>query len=177
MSIRETINKNPLVGVVIVVVILVIVVMMIRSNGPVGENPLAYYYDLQSGELFVANKDDVPPIEAPSGAGNGVLAAVFACGSCENEADRFVGWVSKYDPQVHEQVRLLNASPMAVDAAGNPIDAMAVNAYAYIAVLPETVGDDVEWISLNAPQVQFIREAPFTKCPEGAAVQTCYPSM
>lgn len=175
MSFRDTINNNPAVGLIIAVVVVGVAIFVLRGNARPADNPQAYFYDLETGQLFAGLKTDVPPIDAPSGAGNGVQATVMSCGSCDNPDERFVAWISRFDPQVQDMVRRMNESANPVDADGNPIDVMYVNSHAYIAVAPESAGGEVDWISINAPQAQTIRQAPYDKCAQGTVVKTCIP--
>ncbi|MHC4646989.1 MAG: hypothetical protein ACYTBJ_15950 [Planctomycetota bacterium] len=63
----------------------------------------AWFYDLNTGELFVAAKDLTPPIEAPSGAmpngkPAGVKAYVLSYASEPNEENCFIGFLERADP-------------------------------------------------------------------------------
>ena len=63
----------------------------------------AYYYDLNTQELFVAPMRSGSPIKAPSDTGgeeSGVLAFVFACGDCTNPANRFIGMLQRVETGV-----------------------------------------------------------------------------
>lgn len=56
-----------------------------------------WFYDLQAKQLFQADPDDVPPIEAPSG-GEGVRAYVYSCGACTQDARR-IARLERYTPE------------------------------------------------------------------------------
>ena len=50
----------------------------------------SYFYDMDAKKLFMAEANMIPPIDAPSG-GKAVIAHVFACDSCANNQDMFIG--------------------------------------------------------------------------------------
>ncbi len=66
---------------------------------------LVYYYDVNTKALFTASAKEWPPIDGPSGKPGpdgkpaGVRAHVFACGSCADEKNRFVGFLENLTPE------------------------------------------------------------------------------
>ena len=97
-------GKNSVVGVIAAIVLIVAIVMVARSmSGSSGEQTVAttdvlttdvFWYDTGSKELYGAPLD-LPPLKAPSGS-DGVIAFVFATGSCDNAADRFIACLMTY---------------------------------------------------------------------------------
>ncbi|MFB0524031.1 MAG: hypothetical protein ACETVZ_00700, partial [Phycisphaerae bacterium] len=64
----------------------------------------AWFYDLNTGKLFVAESDQIPPIEAPSGPlpngrPAGVKAYVLSYVYDPNESERFIGFLETTDPK------------------------------------------------------------------------------
>lgn len=64
----------------------------------------AWFYDLNTGKLFVEKKTETPPIDAPSGSlpdGSkaGVGAYVYSYLPNPAESDRIIGFLWKTDPQ------------------------------------------------------------------------------
>lgn len=60
-----------------------------------------FYYDVNTGELFAAMSDRIPPITAPSDrlmsdSLSGVRAYVYSCSSCDDASSRFVGYLETY---------------------------------------------------------------------------------
>ena len=114
LALREWINRqNPKVAIgitcVSVFTFLVIVVRMLSGpeTAKVKESKKAWFYDLNTGELFVAKSNAVPPIEAPSGPLSngrqaGVKAYVFTYAYEPNELDYFIGFLEIPDPQAQE---------------------------------------------------------------------------
>lgn len=99
-------SKKKVLKVVLAIVILgvaagVYYAMSGPSAPPVQEGPPKYtwFYDAGSGELFSMPGGTEGPIEPPSGGKlsngepGGVNAYVFSCGSCDNPAERFIGYV------------------------------------------------------------------------------------
>ncbi len=70
-----------------------------------------YFYDLGTDQLFAAPATELPPIDAPSGAGNGVRVYVYGCGDC-SDANRFIAYLEKYTPHAKAaQEKLMNVGP------------------------------------------------------------------
>ena len=92
-------RKKPVVAVIAAIVLVVSVVSIVRYARDTGlpEPGQADWFDMGTGELYGGLKmgEAVPPITLPSG-NQGVLAHVFARGSCENQDDRFIGFLCKY---------------------------------------------------------------------------------
>ena len=69
--------------------------------------PKAWFYDLNTGELFVEDNEKIPPIQAPSGQlpdgrQAGVKACVLSYIHNPNESERFIGYLEKYTPEGKE---------------------------------------------------------------------------
>lgn len=103
---RRWANRRPrLIGVIAAVSVLVLVVVIVALLIPeekieVKEYKKAWFYDLNTGELFVASNELAGPIGAPSGplaCGRpaGVRAYVFSYSDEPNEAERFVGFLER----------------------------------------------------------------------------------
>lgn len=103
-GLREKIQKSPAVGGAVAGGVLVLAaVIFLTSGGDPDVRPTietAYYYDLDAKTLFTNKPDLNAPIKAPSG-GQGVLAYVFGCGSCE-EDKRFIGYLKRYTDEAKE---------------------------------------------------------------------------
>lgn len=109
MQLRDWMNNNSAVVTVGAVVILILSLGYIVWNSKGSSPPRVidvYYYDLNTNKLFTAQSNQLPPIDTESGpvAGSnapaGVRAYVFACTDCGDEADRFIGWLEMYTPEV-----------------------------------------------------------------------------
>ena len=107
---RRWINRQDpriIIGITVVTVLVFVVVVISLLSGPgapeVQEFKKAWYYDLNTGKLFVAKSRLEPPIEAPSGPlpdgkPAGVRAHVFTFAAEPNESDRFIGFLETTDP-------------------------------------------------------------------------------
>ena len=107
---RRWINRQDpriIIGITVVTVVILFVVVISLFSGPgapeVQEFKKGWYYDLNTGKLFVAKSSLVPPIEAPSGPlpdgkPAGVRAHVFTFAAEPNESDRFIGFIETTDP-------------------------------------------------------------------------------
>jgi hypothetical protein len=110
LAIRKWINKNPMIIVSITTASVLTLLVIIGLSMPkktiktVREyNEQGWFYDLNTGKLFVAESDTVPPIDAPSGAmpdgkPAGVRAYVFSYADEPNETNRFIGFLEIPNP-------------------------------------------------------------------------------
>jgi hypothetical protein len=96
----------------------------------------AWFYDLNTGKLFIAKTGLTPPIAAPSGPlpdgrPAGVKAIVLSYIAEPNEAERFIGFLQTTEP-----------------ASSKPI------------VLVRTI-EDANWIAVDTPEGRAIIQEPF----------------
>lgn len=110
LELRRRINRNP--GLVIRITIAAVLILFAitgslmfggRKTVAVDKSPKAWFYDLNTGKLFTAKNNLVPPIEAPSGPllngrPAGVRAYVFSFVPEPNESELFIGFLEKSDP-------------------------------------------------------------------------------
>ncbi len=168
MSVREWLNQNPSVTTIGAIVLLGLCLWFIihqLSTGPGSElNPRAYYYDLNTGELFVDDSSKFPPIEAPSGPDPdgqpaGVRAIVFSCSSCDDEDSLWVGYLEKF------------ANPPTRRESGSAADEAALGATAMLVRAP----DGGKWVSDQSMVGAQIMNAVGKKCGEGVKPIQCEP--
>jgi hypothetical protein len=161
---------------VIPLLVLAVVLVYVRffRAPPVPAAGLIWVYDLQSAALTVAPADaaHLPPFDAPSGPTPdgkpaGVWAAVFACGSCANQADRFVGWIETLTPELRDQLKPIYLSPERPDALDDLGPARVDPKSRFIAD-----PDKKEWHDHDSPHADAIRRAVKTRC-KGATAVTC----
>lgn len=104
-----------------------------------------YYYDLGNGAIYVAPSNSPTPMVAPTkkpgpnGTEGGVRAYVFACGTCDDPATRFLGYIETIDP--------LSLAPPTLDGeapAAPPPHTRHVLALGRVIAKPEP---DLRWIS------------------------------
>ncbi len=110
LGIREWVNDHPtgaFWGAILsagLLAIIVILQILGRSAPPkVDTLEQEWYYDLNTDQLFVAEKGLTPPIEAPSGplsggAPAGVRAYLLSYAYEPNEAERFIGFLETSAP-------------------------------------------------------------------------------
>jgi hypothetical protein len=108
---RRWVNENPkavwgIASVSFFVLLLVLIGLLSGDSRPEVKPPKkAWFYDLNTGELFVDRASKEGPIEAPSGAlangePAGVKANVFTYANDPNENDLFIGYLERPDPNV-----------------------------------------------------------------------------
>ncbi len=118
---KEWINSNPktVIGLSIAsgVLFLLIVITSLLPPGTVAVRvrDKAWFYDLNTHQLFVAGSGDVPPINAPSGAladgqPAGVRAYVFSYVNDPKESERFIGYLEKFTPEGQKMISTIRKS-------------------------------------------------------------------
>ena len=151
-----------------------------------GPIEMGYYYDLNSGELFVEPWDMAPPIEAPSGPlpdGRlfaGVRARVFGCGSCE---DTFVAYLEKFradvkraleDPEAvpRPEYRDLDQREMADKIMGDATQGL-LGPDAVMVRRPEAGSP---WVGRFSEAGRAIARSAYEQCDQGQRVAQCEPA-
>ena len=112
LSARRWINRqNPKIIIAItaasVFLLLTIVIWLLTPEKPleqVEQSDKAWFYDLNTRQLFVGKDDQIPPIEAPSGPlpngePAGIKAYVFSYADEPNESERFIGFLETSVPR------------------------------------------------------------------------------
>ena len=121
LRIKELVNSNPkfVIGLSIAsgVLFLLIVIISLLASRPAAtwEREKAWFFDLNTQQLFVAGSDDVPPIDAPSGALTdgqpaGVRAYVFSYVNDPKVSERFIGYLEKFTPEGQKMISTIRKS-------------------------------------------------------------------
>jgi len=168
MGIGEAINKNPMIGVGIAVVILIVAGMILFRTTNVGKSgkPIEqrYFYDMGSGEVIVMGNEPAP-VTSASGS-TAVWAAVYTCGSCDSETDRFVAYIQKYTDEAKREVE----KPLKQQ------DYDTVNEGTVVAAPPSKAGDEVSWVQIETLQGMNITQMSIQgRCPGAAMATPCMP--
>jgi len=169
MQLREFLNNNSALVTILAVVLLIVALgaIVMQINGGGGYTPRVvdvYYYDLDTGELFLEKSNEIPPVETASGPHNGVRAYVFACNDCDEESDRFIGWLEMYTP---EAKAALTRDPAEAQPDEAPFD------YWEEGHLVRSIDSD-EWQLANSEPGFRIMENIRDKCP-GGTPKPCFP--
>jgi len=109
LGVKDAINDHPkaaaIVALLVVILLWTVVARIVRR--PPGQAPReskkAWFYDLNTGQLFVGTGKEIGPIKAPSGPlpngePAGYRAHVYSFLRDPNEAERFVAFLEKPDP-------------------------------------------------------------------------------
>ena len=110
LHVKDAINENPrtVMGVTVFSVLLLALVLLLVGREPPGRRykagKQAWFYDLNTGELFVDSSKQTGPIEAPSGPlfdgePAGLKAHVYSYVLDPNASEHFVGFLERPDPQ------------------------------------------------------------------------------
>jgi|GEM_PF-6490851 len=173
MGLRERLRKNPMIGIVVAIVLFAVAsVGLVRGSrlGAEAKQPGGqFFYDLATGELFVADLYAIAPIPAPSGFGNAVQAYVFSCGAC-NEAEQFIAYLGAFS---NEARKLILKTPeierFQIMAIGGSV---AVDSGHWIAPVPKA-GNAPDWITVTDPQAQRLLTIASQRCPQ--RLRRCLP--
>lgn len=172
MALRSFLEQKPVAVVAVCAVLLLVALALSLSLGgrPQPELPRVWFYDLETGDLFAAS-DELPPIDAPSGASAGVRAHVFACGDCSDPDARFVGWIETYPPETRQAwVRLVQETPQ--NSAVPPSDLVE---QAELGTGQIRSPDGGEWVPYGSRQAQAIRERAIAQCQQRQDLTPCLP--
>ena len=112
LAIRKWINSNPgiiksIAGISVVILLVVVINLLIPNHHiqQTDDSGKAWFYDLNTGKLFIAESDLAAPTQAPSGplpdgSPAGVKAYVFSYVNDPNESQRFIGFLEMPDPNI-----------------------------------------------------------------------------
>lgn len=176
MSLRETLNKNPALAGGIVVVVIVAAVVAMRGSS--GAPPLdqAWFYDLQTGALFPGDRFAPAPIDAPSGAGNGVTAVVLGCGDCEAKPTK-AHWLEKFTPEalaVHKKMEAADAAEEDDAIIVTEQEQQVYDAGQLIALPPEP-GSEPQWVPSLSGEGEAIRSQQIKSACTSGKPEVCLP--
>lgn len=168
MGIDDIVSRNRPVAIVVALVILGgagYLIWQTVSGGNTGTVTFTgsnWFYDVGSGELFTAPANQHPPIAAPSGS-EGVRAIVYACTSCDDEAQRGIANLFKYTDEA--QQRLVDAGSR---ASAQLIDEVSREGR-LIAFVPKD-GDEPQWIGMDHPHAMTVLEQINAVCGGNAGI-------
>jgi len=163
LNLREIVNRNAgvVIGTTVVVVIIASALAWRTFSGPpeAFQKPklqkMAYWYDLNTKELFEAPLTEDMEMETDSGPYEGgpagVRAKVYSCGNCRE--NRFIGWLEKRNPEVKGQV----------------LDELQLSR----AFLVRSEDGD-QWVPLSSPAGQRIINSVDDRCATGE-LKKCWP--
>ena len=166
-------------AVIVIVVAAFAIYRQARSSTPQRPPTHEWFYDLNTGKIFSAPADQVPPIAAPSGATKdgqpaGVRARVLSCGKC-TESQQFVAYLETYTPEDRERLlRLQNPTIPTEKPAVIPEMQAAADPLAGGRSLVRRPTDS-DWVSMQSREgAQIVREAD-QKCGAGKRSRMCLP--
>jgi len=115
-----------------------------------------WFYDLNTGQLFTADRVLIPPINAPSGplpTGEpaGVRACVLTYADSPNDSSRFIGFLEKVNPHPKK--------------AGTDDRHSGARQWGHARLIRRV--EDSEWVEADSPQGREILEEAFAPDPNG----------
>jgi len=173
---RRWINKHSSIVTVISVAVLILALGWIVQEVRFRWNrsaviPDAWFYDLNTGQLFRAKSNGLPPIAAPSGPlpngkHAGVRAKVFACGDCSDPSNRFIGWLEKLTPEVKYAIT--------DEHAGEWEGFTSMNMPYLDGLLVQAVNGEY-WYKATSQDGRVLMEAPRKRCTLDKVLNSCFP--
>lgn len=168
-------GKRQFIGIVAAVLLIVALAAIYRQVCEPGGARLPaqiWFYDLNTGKLFPASIDSVPPIAAPSGplpTGEpaGVLAHVVTCTTCD-ESERIIVYLGTRSPEAQARLAELRKIP-----AGTEVPAELRSA-AEEGVLVRSLGDST-WTDQRTLAGRSIEDDPPRGNCQGRNLRRCYP--
>jgi len=169
---RRRINTNPrliisITAASVLVLVVTIGLLMPGEAVKVKEYDKGWFYDLNTGQLFVAKSDAVVPIEAPSGplpqgGPAGVRAYVFSYSDEPNETNRFIGFLEIPHPEIKKK-------------RVEPVESTAGGAERWgQGMLICRVGDE-QWVPANGAKGRAILRGLFHPNRKGEIAHYCPP--
>lgn len=175
---REWVNQNSAAVTVGAVVILIFALAYLWfQNQPQGGNSRSslgnWYYDVQTGETFASENQDLPPIIRENG-NKAFKAYLFTCGSCA-ESERFVGYYEGYTEEYKQKRQKAMEAAKATDSVAMPDEIMYMEEGFSKGRLVST--DGKVWVTSNSPEGAAINVALSKACDEvkDGRLKPCYP--
>jgi len=166
---RRYLDENPRVAlgvaVGVFVVAMVIIVFQLMGGGYRGPSPV-WYYDLKTGERFESDPGLYPPIDAPSGPGQGVRLFVYGCGGCEPSQERG-GYLQRLTPE-GKQAALAREAEENADARDRYSDIVS-KSYEVRRL------EGGNWFPADSPEAAAIVTEAESPCPDGQMPVDCGP--
>ena len=112
MGIRQLADEKPVVIIAASALIGVLAIYLLfawmfgGSSNTLPRVEEVYFYDIEGKTLVPVKAGEIPPLQLDNGH-RAVQAYVFSCGSCDDEAQRFTGYLETYVPQVKQLLEKL----------------------------------------------------------------------
>lgn len=177
MQIRDWMSDNqPIVaGVAILILILSFGYMTCTLVGGPGGGSYTninefFFYDTNTGELFVESINAVPPIPAPSdieqntGRLSGVRAYVFSCTDCSDRSSHEIRYLQRYTPRGKKMLEQYQ------DGQESDLIMMSPESDSEI----KRPGDEA-WHPVMSPMAQEIFDEVYRECENGKRPAECFP--
>jgi hypothetical protein len=175
MNVREWMNKNTTLAMIGAVALLIIALggFFVLNGHRIGDSGSrdVYFYDMNTGKIFVSSNAELPPIETDSGLHHnlpaGVRIRIFACGEYaefsgltleEVQAEGgFPLWLERYT---------MDAKQMVGDESGGPVMIES-------GLLIRAIGGK-NWVPRNSPAGVRVIQQVQELCPDGR-LKLCEP--
>lgn len=173
LGIRRWVNQNPRIVIgtaaasVFILLVIVIWLLIPEKAVEIEQYEKEWFYDLNTGKLFVAKAGQTPPIEAPSGPlpdgrPAGVRAYIFSYKYEPNESERFIGFLETVDPNAEKSVS--KSVNFRADSARQWGQGRLIRRL-----------EDAKWVPANSIRGQYILREVFHPNKSGERARYCRP--
>ncbi len=145
-------RRNALAAIAVVMLIAAGWLLFGSSDSEAARNRLGYFYDIDARELVVA--------EDTGDDARAIRAMVFACGNCEDDTARFIGW--------------LESAAADHDASQSRVIPSSSDSGYRIALPPQPGDDALQWSPRNEQTIAALRQAAMQQC-SNTALTVCTP--
>ncbi len=168
-------NPRIIIGITVATVLLLLTIAIgLLSSGEapkVKEHKKGWFYDLNTGKLFVAKSKLIPPIEAPSGPLEngkpaGVKAYVFSYKYEPNESERFIGFLEAFTPEARK-----NQTTSGKSSGENAAELIKQWGEGRLILKVE----EEQWYAANSTEGRAIIENAFSPNEKGERARYCPP--
>jgi len=149
-------SQMPAKGVAAAVLFLIAIMAFYVQLSPLRAPSVTYawFYDLETGQLFSHSDAELPPIKQ----GKAVKAAVFSCGKCGDRALEFIGWLEKYTDEAKQAQQTLSLQGNETQQRPEPgavgPSQLAARVQRGHLIAPSPKGNsaaDIQWIAMDTP--------------------------
>lgn len=169
MNLRQRINQKPQLAAAVaaaIAIIALIILLFTTRTPPLRDQ--GWFFDLGTGELFTADHTGIPPIAAPSGAGQGVRAVILGCGGC-GESQRHLAWLEAYTAPARKALQVKQEAQVEL----SPDQEASIAAGLLIARPPQ--GSPPRWMPESSPEAATFTAGVLSGLCNGSKPVLCVP--
>lgn len=138
----------------------------------------AWFYDLNTKQLFVAKQTNLPPVDSPTGqtaeqTPAGVWAYVYTCTTCDDPKNQFIAWIEKLTPQAKSELHAMISSMKHGYGEINPFETL--NLWDQNGRLIASTERPTLWYPSTSEEGETLRTDSLKRCGDGIEPKACPP--